>query len=364
MTPSGTPSQLILKSHSPPSSPSSSSPYSPLKDCRPLFALTQSLPDDLKLQIFDILSTSFQDLKTLTRLSQNSYDRYAPSLYKRLHIKSYDVPIKMRLMNPKYRKGYHPFTQEDEKAYKRYKERRMGIMEYCESLRFVNENDIRATLGLVCEFFSGRKIPESDECSNGSTARVFGNVKYLIFQGKCSIMNSEIAYKDSNKVYSSKLLWKMLNPTHICIDDSSIPDDVMSLDFSTLEYCRYLQSNRRNWTDISSATLHSIVHGVVKFDEKVDQRIFFKAIDRSRPHPQPRRNHRQVVLNEDYLTTLTVLSRTSDDDTTKKIEILNCPNNSDDVLLHRQLEGLSPIDGVTELFGGEEGEACVCCGKR
>ncbi|WVQ69705.1 uncharacterized protein L199_007925 [Kwoniella botswanensis] len=325
--------------------------------------LIQSLPDDVKLQIVDTLSTSsFQNLKTLTRLSQDSYDRYAPMLYKRLHIKSYDVPIKMKLMNPRYRKGYHPFTEEDENAYKRCKERRMGIMGYCESLRFVNENDIRATLGSVCGFSDHREIPRSDEGSNGP--KVFANVKYLRFQGRCSVMNSEIGYKDNNKVYSSKLLWKMLNPTHIRIDHSPSSEDFLALAFSTLEYCGYLRSNDTHWTNISSVTLHSIVHGVVQFNQKVDQRIFFKAIDQSRPQRQPRRDHRQMVLNEGDFTILGVLSRTSDDNTTKKIEILNCPNNWNDVLLDRQLEGLSPIDGVIEVFGSEEGEARVCCGRR
>ncbi|WWD09763.1 hypothetical protein V865_007891 [Kwoniella europaea PYCC6329] len=361
MTPSGTRHNPIPKPDSPPCSPSSSSPYSPFKDSKPLFKLIQSLPDDVRLQIVDTLSTSsFQDLKTLTRLSRDSYDRYAPILYKRLHIKSYDVPIKMKLLNPKYRKGYHPFTEEDEKAYKKYKERRMGIMESCESLRFINENDIRATLGLVCEFSIHREIPGSDESSIRPRARVFGNVKYLIFQGKSSTINHRIGYKDNNKVYSSTLLWKNLNPTHICLDDSPITYHRSSLNVSALVDREF---NDNNWTNVSSVTLHNIEHVIVQFNQKVDQRIFFKVIDQSRPQPQPRRDHRQVVLNEDDLIILGLLSRTSADNTTKKIEILNCPNNRK-VLLDRQLEGLSPIDGVIEFFDSEEGEACVCCGKR
>ncbi|WWD01021.1 hypothetical protein V866_007959 [Kwoniella sp. B9012] len=244
MTPSGTPPNSITKPHSPTCSPSSSLPCSPFKAFRPLCELIQSLPDHVRLQIVDNLSnSSFKDLKALTRLSQDSYDRYAPILYKRLHIKSYDAPIKMKLMNPKNRKGYHPFTEEDENAYKKYKERRMGIMEFCESLRFVSENDIRASLGLVCEFAHHQEQGE----------RVFENVQYLMFQGKGSIVKREIGYKDNNKVYSSRYLWRNLNPTHVCVDNPPVFDPRLSPRQSTMERCLYYMhsgDSDTHWTNI------------------------------------------------------------------------------------------------------------------
>ncbi|WWD01022.1 hypothetical protein V866_007960 [Kwoniella sp. B9012] len=70
------------------------------------------------------------------------------------------------------------------------------------------------------------------------------------------------------------------------------------------------------------------------------------------------------MLNEDNLMISYVRSRSSDDITTKKIEILNCPTDRDDVLIDRQREGTSPIGGIIHLLGSEEGEACVCCGNR
>ncbi|WVW82698.1 hypothetical protein I302_104709 [Kwoniella bestiolae CBS 10118] len=338
---------------------------------RSLSDLTQSLPDDLKAHILDIISKSFEDLKTLTRVSQDFYSRYAPILYKNLHIKTYEVPIKMRLMNPKYRKGYHPFTKEEESLYHKYRERRLGVTKLCETLRFTKENDVRSTLGLVCEFtaYSQRSAQDSDL---DSTSRLFRNVKYLIIEGRCSLMDKTICYKDNRKMISSSKLWKNLNPTHICIDSPDMIVQRIAIGWepgaSVLTRCGYLDPKHK-WINTGSVTFHNTHRSVVKHDENVEQRFFLRE-GPGHPHKLVLNEHDLSFLNFDSNnntnpnSSSTTITHTANNNRNryKKIELLNWKGQ--DVLFDHADNPIGPVEGLVEVYTPDDGDACICCGKR
>ncbi|WWC60764.1 uncharacterized protein I303_103340 [Kwoniella dejecticola CBS 10117] len=318
---------------------------------------------DVKTLILDHLSSaSTSDLKTATRLSQDCYTRYAPTLYKRLHIKHYHCPIRFKLMLPKYRKGYHPFTEEDEMKYKIFRARRLAILKSCRYIKFADKRDVQFTILFLGEFYIKEKPLD--------------NVSYLTLIGTHLDfdLGDKTIFNDKRK--AANKFWTMMDPTHICIN----PNPALSREYqrkptlfrreeqSEGEFERlfkYVLPGKKR----QSISYHESGGGSIVLSEIPVQRYFAK-------EPEPG-EYRSPWRGLDYSLNAVCLSQRpsrADDEVRETrpnfgtIEICNWPLTNSAVLkfdphLHGWVPTQTEENGLS-FSSPDETTPCVCCGKK